>query len=50
MKELGEAKIRLLRDSNFSLTLGRNVRKIILDRFSLKYVAEKYNQVYNELV
>ena len=49
MKELGEAKIRLLRDSNFVSTLGRKVRKIILDRFSLKYVAEKYNQVYNEL-
>ena len=50
IEELGRAITRILSDETFTVALGRNARKIILERFMVDKVAEDYKNLYDEMI
>jgi glycosyltransferase involved in cell wall biosynthesis len=48
--DLGEALLRVLKNDNFANSLGVKARKTVIERFSIKRVAEEYGELYRYLV
>ena len=48
--DLGETLLRVLKNDNFANSLGVKARKTVIERFSIKRVAEEYGELYRYLV
>ena len=48
--DLGKAMKRILNDDALAESLGKEAKKTVLDRFSIKTVARQYIELYGELI
>jgi glycosyltransferase involved in cell wall biosynthesis len=48
--DLGRAIKEILGDDPLAESLGRKARRTVLERFSMKRVAEEYRELYKELI